>query len=132
MYRPAASRRRTVATIAAVLLTFTAVAACDELDRAVDCVQTADSLAVSVAKLEKALSSTEDGDATRAQQAMDDLDTELAELREKTEDSELDEAVDELTVTLRPVREAVTKGDSSPNLRPASEAAAEVVKVCTP
>ncbi|MGX1027516.1 hypothetical protein [Streptomyces sp. SAI-097] len=132
MYRSTASRRRTVVTVAAVLLTLPAVAACDELDKAVDCVQTADSLAVSVTKLEKALSSTEDGNAARAQQAMDDIDTELAELREKTEDSELEEAVDELTVTLRPVREAVTKGDSSPNLRPASEAAAEVVKVCAP
>ncbi|MFF9044349.1 hypothetical protein [Streptomyces parvulus] len=132
MYRPMASSRRIAGTVATVLLTCTVAVGCSELDKGIDCVQTADSLAVSVAKLEKALSSTEKGDHARAQQAMDDIDAELIELRDDTEDSELDEAVGELTVTLHPVREAVTKGDSSPNLRPATEAATEVVKVCTP
>lgn len=95
-----ASRRRTAVTIAAVLLTFTGAAGCGALDKALDCVQTADAIATSVDKLQQAISTAAD-DPTQAEEALNDIDTELEKLQDKTDNTDLSKAVDDLNAGCR-------------------------------
>ncbi|MFD3483322.1 hypothetical protein [Streptomyces sp. NPDC058665] len=126
-----ASRRRTAVTIAAVLLTLTGAAGCGALDKALDCVQTADAIATSVDKLQQAISTAAD-DPTQAQEALDDIDTELDKLQDKTDNADLGKAVDDLTTGVGTVRESIENGDATPDLTPVTDAATEIGKVCTP
>ncbi|MFB8351637.1 hypothetical protein [Streptomyces niveus] len=126
-----ASRRRTAATIAAVLLTFTGAAGCGALDKALDCVQTADAIATSVSKLEQAISTAAD-DPTQAEEALNDIDTELDKLKDKTDNADLSKAVEDLDSGVGTVREAIENGDATPDLSPVTDAATEIGKVCTP
>ncbi|MFD9867152.1 hypothetical protein ACFXI8_25725 [Streptomyces niveus] len=126
-----ASRRRTAATIAAVLLTFTGAAGCGALDKALDCVQTADAIATSVSKLEQAISTAAD-DPTQAEEALNDIDTELDKLKDKTDNADLGKAVEDLDSGVGTVREAIENGDATPDLSPVTDAATEIGKVCTP
>ncbi|MFC9604103.1 hypothetical protein ACFTTN_11655 [Streptomyces niveus] len=126
-----ASRRRTAATIAAVLLTFTGAAGCGALDKALDCVQTADAIATSVSKLEQAISTAAD-DPTQAEEALNDIDTELGKLKDNTDNADLGKAVDDLDSGVGTVREAIENGDATPDLSPVTDAATEIGKVCTP
>ncbi|MFI6081519.1 hypothetical protein ACIBBB_11190 [Streptomyces sp. NPDC051217] len=126
-----ASRRRTAVTIAAVLLTLTGAAGCGALDKALDCVQTADAIATSVDKLQQAVSTAAD-DPTQAEEALNDIDTELDKLQDKTDNADLSKAVDELTTGVGTVRESIENGDASPDLSPVTDAATEIGKVCTP
>ncbi|WP_329387224.1 hypothetical protein [Streptomyces sp. NBC_01716] len=126
-----ASRRRTAVTIAAVLLTLTGAAGCGALDKALDCVQTADAIATSVDKLQQAISTAAD-DPTQAREALDDIDTELDKLQDKTDNADLSKAVDDLTTGVGTVRESIENGDATPDLTPVTDAATEIGKVCTP
>ncbi|MET4925911.1 hypothetical protein P3L51_26765 [Streptomyces sp. PSRA5] len=126
-----ASRRRTAVTIAAVLLTFTGAAGCGALDKALDCVQTADAIATSVDKLQEAIS-TAANDPTQAEEALNDIDTELDKLQDKTDNADLSKAVDELGTGVGTVRESIENGDATPDLAPVTDAATEIGKVCTP
>ncbi|MFD3924010.1 hypothetical protein [Streptomyces sp. NPDC058595] len=126
-----ASRRRTAVTIAAVLLTLTGAAGCGALDKALDCVQTADAIATSVSKLEQAISSAAD-DPTQAEEALNDIDTELDKLKDKTDNADLSKAVEDLDTGVGTVREAIESGDATPDLSPVTDAATEIGKVCTP
>ncbi|MFF2189848.1 hypothetical protein [Streptomyces sp. NPDC058155] len=126
-----ASRRRTAVTIAAVLLTLTGAAGCGALDKALDCVQTADAIATSVSKLEQAISTAAD-DPTQAEEALNDIDTELDKLKDKTDNADLSKAVEDLDTGVGTVREAIENGDATPDLSPVTDAATEIGKVCTP
>ncbi|MFD6991873.1 hypothetical protein [Streptomyces sp. NPDC059943] len=126
-----ASRRRTAVTIAAVLLTLTGAAGCGALDKALDCVQTADAIATSVGKLEQAISTAAD-DPTQAEEALNDIDTELDKLKDKTDNADLSKAVEDLDTGVGTVREAIENGDATPDLSPVTDAATEIGKVCTP
>ncbi|TXL88829.1 hypothetical protein OIE71_11730 [Streptomyces sp. NBC_01725] len=126
-----ASRRRTAATIAAVLLTLTGAAGCGALDKALDCVQTADAIATSVDKLQQAISTAAD-DPTQAEEALNDIDTELDKLKDKTDNADLSKAVEDLDTGVGTVREAIENGDATPDLSPVTDAATEIGKVCTP
>ncbi|WP_330175628.1 hypothetical protein OG875_20265 [Streptomyces sp. NBC_01498] len=126
-----ASRRRTAVTIAAVLLTFTGVAGCGALDKAVDCVKTADAIATSVNNLQQAISAASN-DVTQAEEALDTIDTELDNLRDTTDNADLSKAVGDLSTGVGTVRESIENGDTTPDLAPVTDAAAEIGKVCTP
>ncbi|MEV0780447.1 hypothetical protein ACIBLA_25235 [Streptomyces sp. NPDC050433] len=126
-----ASRRRTAATIAAVLLTLTGAAGCGALDKALDCVQTADAIATSVDKLQQAISTAAD-DPTQAEEALNEIDTELDNLKDKTDNADLSKAVEDLDTGVGTVREAIENGDATPDLSPVTDAATEIGKVCTP
>ncbi|MEV8289325.1 MULTISPECIES: hypothetical protein [Streptomyces] len=126
-----ASRRRTAVTIAAVLLTFTGAAGCGALDKALDCVQTADAIATSVDKLQQAISTATD-DPTQAEEALNDIDTELEKLQDKTDNTDLSKAVDDLSTGVGTVRDSIESGDATPDLTPVTDAATEIGKVCTP
>ncbi|MGA5098207.1 hypothetical protein ACPCAC_12700 [Streptomyces lavendulocolor] len=124
--------RRTAALAAATaVLALTAATGCGALDKAMDCVQAADAIATSVDKLGRAVSSATD-DPTRLNESLDEIDRELDSLKDKTDNADLSKAVDDLGKGVESVRTAVRDGDATPDIKPVTDAAAEIGKVCTP
>ncbi|MFI2226606.1 hypothetical protein [Streptomyces fradiae] len=120
-------RRHTTALIASAALTLTG---CGAVDKALGCVQTADAIATSVDRLTQAASNA--GDPTQLEESLSAIDKELAALDAKTGDADLSKAVDDLAAGVEQVRTSVRAGDTTPDLKPVTDAAAEVGKVCTP
>ncbi|WP_322985004.1 hypothetical protein [Streptomyces sp. S584] len=129
-----ASRRRhhrTALAVTATLLTLTAAAGCGAVDKALDCVRTADAIATSVDSLQQAISSASD-DPTQASEALDQIDKDLKDLGDTTDNADLGKAVDDLQAGVTNVRESLDKGDATPDISPVMDAATEMGKVCTP
>ncbi|MFI8435927.1 hypothetical protein ACIGJO_19670 [Streptomyces sp. NPDC079020] len=127
-----ASRRhhRTALAVTAALLTLTAAAGCGAVDKAIDCVRTADAIATSVSNLQQAISSASD-DPTQASEALDEIDKELKNLGDTTDNADLGKAVDDLQAGVTNVRDAIEKGDATPDISPVTDAATEIGNVCT-
>ncbi|MEU3609928.1 hypothetical protein AB0E83_31495 [Streptomyces sp. NPDC035033] len=117
-----------VATAAAVT---TVLTGCGALDKAMDCVKTADAIATSVGKLQQAVSNASN-DVTQIEESLNSISTELGNLENTTDNADLSKAVDDLTKGVESVRTAVKNGDTSPDITPVTDAAAEIGKVCTP
>ncbi|MET9927779.1 MULTISPECIES: hypothetical protein [unclassified Streptomyces] len=128
-----ASRRhqRLALATAATLLTLTTAVGCAGLDKALDCVRTADAIATSVGNLQQAVSSASE-DITQASEALDDIDRELKNLDDTTDNADLSKAVDDLQAGVTNVRESIESGDATPDITPVTNAATEIGKVCTP
>ncbi|GGT91166.1 MULTISPECIES: hypothetical protein [Streptomyces] len=116
-----------VATAAAL----TTLVGCGALDKAMDCVATADAIATSVDRLQQAASSASN-DPTQLNEALNDISTELDKLQDTTDNADLSKAVDDLTKGVESVRTAVKEGDTTPDIKPITDAATEIGKVCTP
>ncbi|KUH36793.1 MULTISPECIES: hypothetical protein [Streptomyces] len=124
-------RHRTTTLIAGTALTAAlTLTGCGTLDTALGCVQAADAIATSVDRLSQAASNA--GDPTQIEESLTAIDQELATLKEKTGNADLSKAVDDLAGGVDQVRTAVNNGDTTPDLKPVTDAAAEVGKVCTP
>ncbi|WP_327118149.1 hypothetical protein OG206_20520 [Streptomyces sp. NBC_01341] len=128
-----ASRRhhRTALAVTATLLTLTAAAGCGAVDKALDCVRTADAIATSVNSLQQAISNASN-DPTQASEALDQIDKDLKDLGDTTDNADLSKAVDDLQAGVTNVRDSLDKGDATPDITPVTDAAAEIGKVCTP
>ncbi|MFD4033060.1 hypothetical protein ACFWVP_21755 [Streptomyces sp. NPDC058637] len=128
-----ASRRhhRTALAVTATLLTLTAAVGCGAVDKALDCVRTADAIATSVDNLQKAVSTASD-DPTQATEALDQIDKELKDLGDTTDNADLGKAVDDLQAGVTNVRESIERGDATPDIAPVTDAATEIANVCTP
>ncbi|MFC8535475.1 hypothetical protein ACFUJY_16160 [Streptomyces sp. NPDC057249] len=122
---------RTALAVTAVLITATAAAGCGALDKTLDCVRTADAIATSVDNLSQAVSNAS-SDPTQASEALDQIQEELGNLGDTTDDADLSKAVDDLRSGVTNVRDAIDKGDATPDISPVTDAAAEIGKVCTP
>ncbi|MFF4114775.1 hypothetical protein ACFY0P_15055 [Streptomyces sp. NPDC001714] len=134
----AASRRRgrrrvtTIAAVAATTALITALlAGCDSVNTALDCVRTADSIADSVTALQQAVENAAN-DPTRTQASLDSIQQNLRKIGDKTDDADVNKAVDHLQQAVDSVRAAVRNGDSTPDVTPVTDAAGELTKVCTP
>ncbi|WP_374983008.1 hypothetical protein [Streptomyces fradiae] len=123
-------RHRTAALVTSAALAALALTGCGAVDKALGCVQTADAIATSVDRLTQAASNA--GDPTQLEESLDAIDKELASLDDKTGDADLSKAVDDLSAGVEQVRTSVRDGDTTPDLKPVTDAAAEVGKVCTP
>ncbi|MFS0695791.1 hypothetical protein [Streptomyces nitrosporeus] len=123
--------RRTALAATAVLLTLTAAAGCAGVEKALDCVRTADAIATSVDNLQQAVSNASN-DPTQASESLDRIDKELGNLGDTTDDADLSKAVDDLQAGVTNVREAIENGDATPDIAPVTDAAAEIGKVCSP
>ncbi|AOT59089.1 MULTISPECIES: hypothetical protein [Streptomyces] len=123
-------RRHTTALIASAALAALTLTGCGAVDKALGCVQTADAIATSVDRLTQAASNA--GDPTQLEESLSAIDKELAALDAKTGDADLSKAVDDLAAGVEQVRTSVRAGDTTPDLKPVTDAAAEVGKVCTP
>ncbi|MEU8678433.1 hypothetical protein [Streptomyces sp. NPDC048560] len=122
---------RIALAVTATLLTLTTAVGCSALDKALDCVQTADAIATSVGKLEQAVSTAAD-DPTQASEALNEIDKELKELGDKTDNADLSKAVEDLKTGVTNVRGSIESGDATPDISPVTDAATEIGKVCTP
>ncbi|MFF0226176.1 hypothetical protein [Streptomyces sp. NPDC004629] len=134
----AASRRHRRARITAVAAVTAAVAlttglatGCDAVDKALDCVRTADAIADSVTELQQAAENAAT-DPTRADEALDAIEKNLTKIGDKTDDVDVNKAVDDLGEAVAGVRTAIKNGDSAPDIGPVTDAAGELTKVCTP
>lgn len=123
-------RRLALAVATAAALT-TVLSGCGALDKAMDCVKTADAIATSVSNLQQAVSNASN-DATQIEESLDSISTELGNLKNTTDNADLSKAVDDLTKGVDTVRTAVKNGDTTPDITPITDAATEIGKVCTP
>ncbi|MEU3185882.1 hypothetical protein ABZ707_17015 [Streptomyces sp. NPDC006923] len=124
-------RRRLTLALAAAALAVPLATGCGALDKALDCVQTADTIASSVGKLQQAVSNAGDN-PLQVDQALSDIGNELDKLQDTTDNADLGKAVDDLDKALDSVRTSIDGGDATPDLAPVSDAASEIGKVCTP
>ncbi|WP_435850877.1 hypothetical protein [Streptomyces roseolus] len=125
-------RRRTIAlTVATAAAVATLLTGCGALDKAMDCVKTADAIATSVGKLQQAVSNASN-DVTQIEESLNSISTELGNLKGTTDNADLSKAVDDLTKGVESVRTAVKEGDTTPDITPVTDAATEIGKVCTP
>ncbi|MDF3297721.1 hypothetical protein [Streptomyces tropicalis] len=124
--------RRTVRTAAAAAaLTAAVLTGCGAVDRTLDCVRTADSVADGVTDLQQAVENAAGGPA-RADAALTAIDEDLRALGDRTRNADVNRAVDHLTTAAGTVRTALDTGDRTPDLTPVTDAAGELTKVCTP
>lgn len=123
-------RRLALAVATAAALT-TVLSGCGALDKAMDCVKTADAIATSVSNLQQAVSNASN-DATQIEESLNSISTELGNLKNTTDNADLSKAVDDLTKGVDTVRAAVKNGDTTPDITPITDAATEIGKVCTP
>ncbi|MFV5997376.1 hypothetical protein ACNPQM_34550 [Streptomyces sp. NPDC056231] len=126
----AARHRRITVALTLTALTLTAAAGCGAVDKALDCVRTADAIATSVDNLQQAVSNASN-DPTQASEALDEIDKELGNLGDKTDNADLSKAVDDLQAGVKNVRDAIDKGDATPDITPVTDAAKEIGNVCT-
>lgn len=130
----AARHRRTATAITALLIAVPAgigLVGCDAVNKALDCVQTADAIADSVTDLQQALEKAGD-DPTQADEALDKIDKNIDEIGDKTDNTDVNKAVDDLDKAVGNVRDSVNNGDATPDLKPIVDATSELTKVCTP
>ncbi|MFE1315780.1 hypothetical protein [Streptomyces sp. NPDC058755] len=131
----AASRRRgrltaVAAVIATAALTAGLTTGCDAVNKALDCMQTAESIADSVTELQTAVEKASD-DPTQLDQALASIDKNLEKIGDKTDDADVNKAVDNLNKAVENVRTAIKNGDNTPDVSPVTDAAGELTKVCT-
>ncbi|MFI5871973.1 hypothetical protein ACIBAH_05930 [Streptomyces sp. NPDC051445] len=127
-------RRRTLiaaATAAVALTVGLTVTGCDAVNKALDCVQTADSIADSVTDLQQAVENAAN-DPTQTQESLTSIENNLDKIGDKTDNADVNKAVDDLRAAVTNVRTAVESGDNTPDLSPVTDAAGELTKVCTP
>ncbi|MFF9162808.1 hypothetical protein ACF081_21525 [Streptomyces longwoodensis] len=125
-------RRTAIATaLAAVALTTALTTGCDAVDKALDCVQTADTIADGVTRLQQAVENASN-DPTQIDQSLQTIDTDLDRIGDRTDDTDVNKAVDDLQKAVDNVRTAVRNGDRTPDISPVTDAAGELTKVCTP
>ncbi|MDK1347131.1 hypothetical protein QNO09_28270 [Streptomyces sp. 378] len=131
----AASRRRrtpaVAATLAAVALTAGLTTGCAAVDKALDCVQTADAIADSVTELQQAVDGAAN-DPTQLDESLDSIDKNLGDIGDKTDNADVSKAVDDLNKAVDNVRTSIRNGDETPDISPVTDAAGELTKVCTP
>ncbi|MER5197809.1 hypothetical protein ACWD3J_00715 [Streptomyces sp. NPDC002755] len=127
-------RRRTVIVTAAAAVALTVgltATGCDAVNKALDCVQTADSIADSVTDLQQAVENAAN-DPTQTQESLTSIENNLDKIGDKTDNADVNKAVDDLQSAVANVRTAVENGDNTPDLSPVTDAAGELTKVCTP
>ncbi|WCN01556.1 hypothetical protein [Streptomyces sp. M92] len=126
-------RRTTVTAAAAAAFALTAglTTGCDAVDKALDCVQTADAIADSVTALQQAVENASN-DPTQLEESLNSIDKNLDEIGDQTDNADVGKAVDDLGKAVDNVRTSVENGDNTPDLAPVTDAAGELTKVCTP
>ncbi|EST25659.1 hypothetical protein [Streptomyces roseochromogenus] len=126
----AVSRRRLAAVVATATLTAGLATGCDTVGKALDCVHTADSIADSVTDLQQAVESAAN-DPNQADASLDSIEKNLGKIGDKTDNAEVNKAVDDLNKAVGNVRTAIKNGDRTPDVSPVTDAAGELTKVCT-
>ncbi|MGX2996987.1 hypothetical protein JNUCC64_22420 [Streptomyces sp. JNUCC 64] len=127
-----AARRRTITAlaIAGVTLIAPVTVGCSALDKALDCVKTADRIADSVNDLQQAMENVAT-DPTRAEESLREIEKSLDEIGDTADNADVGNAVDDLAKAVDNVGTAIEKGDETPDITPVADAAGELTEVCT-
>jgi hypothetical protein len=129
--RRSRSRRIAIAaTVAVIGLAAGLATGCDAVDKAIDCVQTADTIADSVTGLQQAVENAAN-DPTQTDESLNSIEKDLDKIGDKTDNADVNKAVDDLKKAVDNVRTAVKNGDDTPDISPVTDAAGELTKVCT-
>ncbi len=115
---------------AAVLCAAPLAAGCSSVNKALNCANTALTVTGAVNDLQQAVSHAPD-DPQQAQQALNQIESDLNTLRHSTGDPDLSKAVKDLDKAVRNARTAVDQGHT-PDVGPVSDSAEELSKVCSP
>ncbi|WP_197358589.1 hypothetical protein [Streptomyces clavuligerus] len=126
-----AARRRIALTLATAALVVPIATGCSAIDKALDCVETAEAITKSVDSLTDAAAGAAEN-PTETREALNTIEKELESLGDKTDDADLSKAVDNLNSGVDSVRKAIEGGDPTPDLNPRKDAAGEIGKVCSP
>ncbi|WP_236719226.1 hypothetical protein [Wenjunlia vitaminophila] len=118
-----------VASAAAVLL-FASTAACDAVNKALDCGEFAVDITTDATELSQALAQA-DQDPQGALDALRELERDTDKLGERSDNADVDRAVEDLATQITETQQALDAG-RVPSARPVMDAASEVAKVCTP
>ncbi|MBO8195472.1 hypothetical protein ITI46_28055 [Streptomyces oryzae] len=123
-------KKKTVAAVAALALAVPVIASCSAVDRALDCASTASTIAGSVDDLQQAVSDAGE-DPTQAKKSLDKIDKNLSKIEDETDDGDVGKSVSKLRGAVDSVRTDVEAG-RTPKMRPVTDAADELTKVCSP
>ncbi|WP_436738687.1 hypothetical protein [Streptomyces sp. BBFR102] len=126
---PTSRRLATATTGAALLVPF--LLGCGALEKAADCVRTADAIAESVVDLQRAFDGATE-EPGQAAEALDRIDKSVDAVQKETGDADVKKAVEHLDTAVGNVRDSIEKGDEVPDISPVVDAAGELTKVCTP
>ncbi|MDT0377860.1 hypothetical protein RM572_03610 [Streptomyces sp. DSM 42041] len=125
--------RRTLSTaVTAVVVAATATLAvgCGAIDKALDCANTAVTVAESVEDLQNAASSVGE-DPTQAKEALDSIEKNLDEIEKSTDSADVKGAVGDLNTAVEDARTAVNEG-RAPDMSAVNDAASKLTEVCSP
>ncbi|MFE2061580.1 hypothetical protein ACFXDH_04135 [Streptomyces sp. NPDC059467] len=126
--------RRSTAIAAAAATTALAAAlltGCDSMNKALDCVHTADTIADSVTDLQQAVEKASN-DPAQIDAAITSIGNNLDKIHSKTDNADLDKATQDMREALTKVQTAVQNGDRTPDISGVTDAAGELTKVCKP
>ena len=70
-------------------------------------------------------------DPTQADQSLNSIEQNLKKIGDKTDNADVNKAVDDLNKAVANVRTAIKNGDQTPDVGPVTDAAGELTKVCT-
>ena len=131
--RPRRGRRTTAmaTAVAAVALTAGLTTGCDAVNKALDCVQTAEAIADSVTDLQQAVENASN-DPTQIDESLQSIDQNHDKIGNRTDNADLDKATEDMHKALTEVRAAIKNGDQTPDISGVTDAAGELTKVCKP
>ncbi|MFP3992148.1 hypothetical protein U9R90_32685 [Streptomyces sp. E11-3] len=126
-------RRRSTAIVAVcAALSATLAVGCSTVEKAIDCARTADVIAESAADLQQTVEDAAQGRSADTDKALDDIDKNITEINEKTDDADVGKALDSLGEAVGNVRTAIKDGDPTPDISPVTDATGELTKACKP
>jgi phage shock protein A len=123
------SRTRFGVALAATALSVAAVVGCGAVNKALDCAQTAAAVAQDVQNLQNVVSNAGNSPQDAAT-ALDQISQDLKDLGDKTGDTDVSKAVDDVQKAVQNAQSAADKG-TVPDVSPIASAAGELTKVCT-
>ncbi|MCX4526056.1 MULTISPECIES: hypothetical protein [unclassified Streptomyces] len=122
---------RIAAVAVAAVLTVPALTSCDAISTAMDCANTAVAITDGANDLQQAISQA--GNSPQdAQNALNQIDTNLKKIGDQTDNADLRKAIDSMNTAVKNVRTSLESGTSAPDITPVADAASEISKVCTP
>ncbi|TJZ56014.1 hypothetical protein FCH28_12195 [Streptomyces piniterrae] len=118
------------AALAAGALAIPLLSGCGAVSKAMDCANTANAIVDSVGKLQQAVGSSLDN-PQEAKQALDAIDRNLDKVGKSTDDPELSKAINKMNTGVKDARKDIDNAQA-PDLKPISDAAGDMTKICTP
>ncbi|BDH09894.1 MULTISPECIES: hypothetical protein [Streptomyces] len=119
-----------LAALAAATLAIPLLSACGAVEKAMDCAKTATSVVNAVDKLQQAADNSLT-DPQKAEQALDNIDTNLKKLSKDAHDPELSKAIDKTNNGIKAARKDLDN-NKAPDIQPIVDGTSAMTKICTP